>query len=171
MEEPEAVDAVLVAVVDVVDVGVLVEDFGGGVGPALSKYLSNAAFALAGGPKGVAPFSFSPVFDAPPPILSLLADRALCINLLAVDILLVVDCLLATDAELISEPEPNSLSSLMFLSLDLLVIFLSFPSSPLLFFFSPGSHSLCVDCMLSLDPVDSRSTLVSRSSRRIVMAL
>lgn len=168
----EVVDVAFDGVVDDDAAGVLAPDLDGVVGPAaaLSKYLSNAALALPGGPKGV-PFSFSPVFDAAPLNLSLLADRALCISLLAVDILLAVDCLLATDTELMSEPEPNSRSSLMFLSLDLFVIFFSLPSNPLLFFFSPGSHSLCVDCMLSLEPVDRRSTLVSRSSLLIVMAL
>ena len=45
--------------------------------PALSKYLSNAAFAFPGGPNGV-PFDFalSSALSLPPAILSLLADRA-----------------------------------------------------------------------------------------------
>ena len=130
----------------------------------MSKYLSKAALALPGGPKGVAL------------VLSLLADLALWISLVAVDILLevdtllAVDCLLATETELISEPEPNSLSSLMLLSAFLVMLF-SLPSRPLLFFFSPGSSSLCVDCMDSLEPVERRSTLVSLSSLLIVMAL
>ena len=134
--------------------------------PALSKYLSKAALALPGGPNGVF-FSFSPA-------RSLLADLARWISLLAVDILEAVDTLeeedilLATDAELISEPEPNSRSSLV-RSVDMLrPIFFSLPSRPLLFFFSPGSHSLWVD---SREPVESRSTLVSRSRRRMVIAL
>ena len=131
---------------------------------ALSKYLSKAALALPGGPKG----PFSVLVN-----LSLLADLALWINLVAVDILLeveVLDVLLATDTELMSDPDPNSLSSLMLLSAFLVMLF-SFPSSPLLFFFSPGSSSLWVDCMDSLDPVESLSTLVSRSSLLMVMAL
>ena len=101
--------------------------------PALSKYLSKAALAFPGGPNGVA-FSLLA-------ILSLLADLALWINLLAVDILLEVDCLLCTDAELISDPDPNSRSSLIFLSF-LFVMLFSFPRSPLLFFRSPGNISL-----------------------------
>lgn len=133
----------------------------------LSKYLSNAAFAFPGGPNGVF-LSFSP------PVRSLLADLARAIILLAVDILEELDIfeeldiLLCWDTELMSEPEPNSLSSLV-LSVDRLrPIFLSLPRSPLLFFFSPGNHSLWVD---SLEPVDSLSTLVSRSSLRMVIAL
>ena len=134
------------------------------LGSALSKYLSKAALALPGGPKGVAL------------VLSLLADLALWISLVAVDILLevdtllAVDCLLATDTELISEPEPNSLSSLILLSA-FLVMFFNFPSKPLLFFFSPGRSSLLVDWRDSLDPVDRRSTLVSLSNLLMVMAL
>ena len=112
--------------------------FSAAAGPlasALSKYLSKAALAFPGGPKGVAL------------VLSLLADLALCMSFVAVDILLevdtllAVDCLLATDTELMSEPEPNSLSSLILLSAFLVMLF-SLPSNPLLFFFSPGSSSL-----------------------------
>lgn len=74
-------------------------------GPDLSKYLSNAAFAFPGGPKGVAAlFSFSPA-------RSLLADRARWRILLAVDILEEVEILLWLDAVLMSDPDPNSLSS------------------------------------------------------------
>merc|ERR1719336_3225668 len=90
--------------------------------------------------------------------------------LLEVDPLLAVDCLLATDTELMSEPEPNSLSSLILLSAFLVMLF-SLPSNPLLFFFSPGSSSLWVDCMDSLEPVERRSTLVSLSNLLMVMAL
>lgn len=58
--------------------------------PDLSKYLSNAALAFPGGPKGVPDFVFS--FCSPD--LSLLADLARCKILLAVDILLDVETLL-----------------------------------------------------------------------------
>lgn len=44
--------------------------------PALSKYLSNAAFAFPGGPNGVPFFALSSVLSFPPAILSLLAERA-----------------------------------------------------------------------------------------------
>jgi len=105
---------------------------------ALSKYLSNAALALPGGPKGV--------FFSPP--LSLLTDLARWIILLAVDIFDVVDNfdeldnLLWLDTLLISDPEPNSCYSLV-LSCDMLrPIFFSLPSRPLDFFFSPGNNSL-----------------------------
>lgn len=43
--------------------------------PALSKYLSNAAFAFPGGPNGVA-LALASVFSFLAPILSLLAERA-----------------------------------------------------------------------------------------------
>lgn len=143
---------------------------GGAAPPDLSKYLSNAALAFPGVPNGVLVFALSSALSFIPAILSLLAERALCISRLAVDILLDVDCLLCTEAELISDPEPNSRSSLIFLSF-VLVMLLSFPRSPLLFFLSPGNISLCVDCIDSLDPVDRRSTLVSLSSLLMVMAL
>ena len=71
-----------VEVTDAVDDGGLACD-----PPALSKYLSKAALAFPGGPKGVA-FTFGS------PTLSLLADLALCKILLAVDILLEVEFLL-----------------------------------------------------------------------------
>lgn len=140
-----------------------------GPASALSKYLSKAALAFPGGPNG--PFS---VF--PPPRRSLEADLARCISLVAVDILDEVDSLEAfevfeaTETELMSEPEPNSRSSEMLLSA-FLVIDLSLPRRPLLFFFSPGRSSLCVLAMLSRDPVLSLSTLVSLSSLLMVMAL
>ena len=57
--------------------------------PGLSKYLSNAALAFPGGPNGVA-LLFSP--------LSLLADLALWMILLAVDSLLEVETLLDWDS-------------------------------------------------------------------------
>ena len=70
-----------------------------------------------------------------------------------------------------SEPEPNSLSRSALMPL---VSFFSFPMRPaffLLLLFSPRTHSLCVDRLDSRDPVDSLSTDVSRSSRRILNVL
>ena len=70
-----------------------------------------------------------------------------------------------------SEPEPNSLSLSALIPL---VSFFNLPMSPaffLLLLFSPRTHSLCVDRLDSLDPVDSLSTEVSRSSRRILNVL
>ena len=72
---------------------------------------------------------------------------------------------------LMSEPEPNSLSLSALIPR---VSFFSFPMSPaffLLLLFSPRTHSLCVDRFDSRDPVDSRSTDVSRSSRRMLSVL
>ena len=85
----------------------------------------------------------------------------------AADAVEVLEAFEATDTELMSEPEPNSLSLSALIPR---VSFFSFPMRLFFFFLSvdPPTQSLCVERIESRLPTEARSTEESRSRRRML---